>query len=672
MVYLLGTLLTALSVYSTNVISYSYTPYLPYPSYNYCYPYYNKVYQYGASYYPPYCYNYTYAYAPCSYKELPECCFKDVCTKGKTVYLVPWYTTEQRNLFTSGNQFLRLLQNELERYGYILKITHDISNLTDVAYIILFDLYCNERTVRLLQDLKKYSYEQRILFLWEPPSVSPINYHPVCHTLFSKIFTWHDDLVDNCTYFKFHYPQATLESLVYSVPFGEKKLCTLIASNKSSPIPGQLYSQRQEIIEFFEHTAPHVFDVYGAGWQEHNYSTYRGPLAGYPLSADFSFEKIKCLQKYKFCIAYENMHAIPGYITEKIFDCFIAGCIPVYWGASNIIHYIPKNCFIDRRDFNSNEQLYQYLIAMSEEDYNAYLHAIKQFLMSPQARIFLNSTVARTCVQTLIHKNGCKITSFEQSMTCQSFFSYKTNDWHILKQLYYQNHFSTKQQAQEPRIPLKIHQIWLGSPIPVQLQELAHTWHIKHPEWEYKLWTDKDLENYNLVNRKLFNSANNYGLKSDIARYEILYREGGVYIDIDCECYMPLDILHYTYETYGCLFPHQTIISNGIIGARAGHPFLKACIEHMSTAIQEDNENEILSKTGPYYLTTHLLNYIRMHPHESIILPASYFFSFPLQLQHAYWQKQLSQKSLQALVRPESFGTHYWANSWMKQSALRK
>ena len=66
--------------------------------------------------------------------------------------------------------------------------------------------------------------------------------------------------------------------------------------------------------------------------------------------------KIDVLKKYRFCICYENIKDVSGYVTEKIFDAFWAGCIPVYLGADNISDHVPKNCFISRRDFGSDEE----------------------------------------------------------------------------------------------------------------------------------------------------------------------------------------------------------------------------------------------------------------------------------------------------------------------------
>jgi hypothetical protein len=79
---------------------------------------------------------------------------------------------------------------------------------------------------------------------------------------------------------------------------------------------------------------------------------------------------------------------VKGYVTEKIFNAFTAGCVPIYWGADNITDYIPKNCFIDRRDFTSDEQLYQFLKNMTEGEYQVYINDIKCFLNSDLALVF--------------------------------------------------------------------------------------------------------------------------------------------------------------------------------------------------------------------------------------------------------------------------------------------
>lgn len=45
--------------------------------------------------------------------------------------------------------------------------------------------------------------------------------------------------------------------------------------------------------------------------------------------------KQKWLEGYKFNICFENS-SYPGYLTEKLFDAYNAGCIPIYWGDTSL------------------------------------------------------------------------------------------------------------------------------------------------------------------------------------------------------------------------------------------------------------------------------------------------------------------------------------------------
>lgn len=50
------------------------------------------------------------------------------------------------------------------------------------------------------------------------------------------------------------------------------------------------------------------------------------------LQNEFNNNKIQYLRNFKFNICPENSNS-KGYVTEKIFDSFLAGCIPIYWGS---------------------------------------------------------------------------------------------------------------------------------------------------------------------------------------------------------------------------------------------------------------------------------------------------------------------------------------------------
>ena len=68
------------------------------------------------------------------------------------------------------------------------------------------------------------------------------------------------------------------------------------------------------------------------------------------LRIDYKDNKIEFLRNFKFNICPENSSE-RGYITEKIFESILGGCIPVYWGGL-------RKEFIEPDILNENSFLY--------------------------------------------------------------------------------------------------------------------------------------------------------------------------------------------------------------------------------------------------------------------------------------------------------------------------
>lgn len=222
---------------------------------------------------------------------------------------------------------------------------------------------------------------KRIYFLWEPwePDLS-------YYSLYNRVYTWNDDLVDNAKFFKIHYP--SLMPMLESVPsFEDKKFCTMVAGNWTQP--------RVKVVEFFEEKPDGDFEFYGR--YQFGSRNYRGAIPGFHSGN----AKLQVLKNYRFCICFENSTHLRGYVTEKIFCCFAAGCVPVYWGAPNVEMYIPKSCYVDFRDFPDTESLYQHLKAMPKEVYDHYLEEIRAFLDSPQAQVFSPAHFNKVLLESL-------------------------------------------------------------------------------------------------------------------------------------------------------------------------------------------------------------------------------------------------------------------------------
>lgn len=249
------------------------------------------------------------------------------------------------------------------------------------------------------------------------------------------------------------------------------------------------------------------------------------------------------------------------------------------------------------------------------------------------------------------------------AQTYQETFFYQDPFWNQLAALYDQNIISNLEFSEEPRIPKIIHQIWVGSPLPEKYKALQETWKKNHPDWQYILWTDKELNALDFINKDKYNAATNMGEKSDIARYELLYRYGGIYIDTDFECLLPFDILHHTCDFYAGLDSSKEVnIFNGLIAGKAGHPILKKCVESLRLITQNSTSiYEIIEKTGPRFFTRCIKESLSSITGRSVIFPSTYFYPWP-----GGARAQNSRTEIEQWFKPESFAVHHWHCSWQK------
>ena len=79
--------------------------------------------------------------------------------------------------------------------------------------------------------------------------------------------------------------------------------------------------------------------------------------------------KIRLLAGFKFVLVFENDNRFRDWVTEKLYHAFLAGAVPVYWGASNIEEYLPGNhSAVLARDFDTPRALAEYLVKLGNDD----------------------------------------------------------------------------------------------------------------------------------------------------------------------------------------------------------------------------------------------------------------------------------------------------------------
>lgn len=261
----------------------------------------------------------------------------------------------------------------------------------DTVLSAFFAMECPIAAPELYRALPRIQQHVKRIFSWsDSPSLEPFVGQPVTLT-------------------SFRWPQSFSEVHAGIWDRTGRKFLVMINGNKLPRIyVDELYTERLRALAFFARQAE--IDLYGVGWDGPPYKVgrrwapaivrraerrllhrwqqlhpdaylesarrvYRGPARS----------KAEVLGQYTFAICFENMK-LRGWVTEKIFDCFFAGTVPVYWGAPDIGDYVPAECFIDMRKFTGYDDLRRYLRSVSAKQIRQYREQAREYLGSPQFR----------------------------------------------------------------------------------------------------------------------------------------------------------------------------------------------------------------------------------------------------------------------------------------------
>lgn len=201
-------------------------------------------------------------------------------------------------------------------------------------------------------------------------------------------------------------------------------------------------------------------------------------------------------------------------------------------------------------------------------------------------------------------------------------------------------------------IPRVIHQTFMSKNLPPELQQNVDNLKKLNPGWKHILHDDDDIkafitENYGPSILSYYERINpRYGAaRADLFRYLLLYKCGGVYLDIKSTCTRPLDevllpddryiLAHWrnkageSHEGFG-MSKEVAHLTGGEyqqwhIIAAPGHPFLRAVLETVLTNI--DNYRPwlhgtggigVLRLTGPLAYTLAIHPLLATTPHRAV------------------------------------------------------
>lgn len=139
---------------------------------------------------------------------------------------------------------------------------------------------------------------------------------------------------------------------------------------------------------------------------------------------------------------------------------------------------------------------------------------------------------------------------------------------------------------------------WITKQPDPTIDWLRISWVEKHPDFNYSFYDDHDIDVFIRSNFEdsVYNSYKrivNGSLKADFFRYCVLYIHGGVYIDVDISCLVPLTqgVICFDTDTLVTASDYRRTTCNPTIRndciyqaflcAEPKHPFIKYMIDHM-------------------------------------------------------------------------------------------
>jgi hypothetical protein len=249
--------------------------------------------------------------------------------------------------------------------------------------------------------------------------------------LFDGVYELTNNKLDNTNNLQFYFPSYFSKDKILNKNWDARGFMTMIAANKFSNLSppknpkellnfiihfvyrktsrsfkisknNELHTQRLKCVEFFGNK--NLLSLYGANWD--NFSNFKNDKslikALKDLKPSFAENKITTLSEHKFAICFENI-AFDGYITEKIIHCFLAGTIPIYFGAKNITKYIPSNAFIDFRDFKTLDELHSYLESINNDKAEIIIENGANFLKSINGKKYSYEGFSKN-ILSIIHR----------------------------------------------------------------------------------------------------------------------------------------------------------------------------------------------------------------------------------------------------------------------------
>ena len=139
-----------------------------------------------------------------------------------------------------------------------------------------------------------------------------------------------------------------------------------------------------------------------------------------------------------------------------------------------------------------------------------------------------------------------------------------------------------------------IHIIWIGDALFPQFCKDSYEYH--NPDWAVNVWTDDNMPK--LYNQEIYDKVTHPAYKADIARLEILYEYGGLYVDADTVCLKPLKLPRTPFTSTGNGGNHCM----AVLGFKARDTLMGDVVYGLKDNVKKAKANNTHSMAGTKYV----------------------------------------------------------------------
>ncbi len=163
-------------------------------------------------------------------------------------------------------------------------------------------------------------------------------------------------------------------------------------------------------------------------------------------------------------------------------------------------------------------------------------------------------------------------------------------------------------------IPKVIYQTWKTKKLHPNVKKVINSMKLINPEYKFVLYDDDDIDEFisnefSGVEYQAFKRLNAGAAKADFWRYCILYKYGGIYLDIDSEITGNLDnLINFDDDCIITRENNRPFFNNWFLISKANHPLFDLIIKKTVDNIFNRTSDNVAQLTGPHGPVTKAVN----------------------------------------------------------------